>query len=76
MKRNYVFRFKDIKFVTNDDGQGEDPIAAMILSRQYGRLRLETQASSQSEAKAYIFNQLIESSGFRIKEADYDIIIT
>lgn len=73
--RTYLFRFKDIRFNT-DDGAGEDELTANLLNSRYGNTTLTIYAEEPDEALQVAIRQIKKSSGFDILDADYDIIVT
>ena len=71
----YVFRFKEIKFNTND-GSGEDDLVANLLNSRYGKSVIDVDAPSFDDALQFAINTLKKESGFDIVDVDYDLTIT
>ena len=73
--RTYIFKFKDIRFNT-DDGAGEDELTANLLNSRYGSSVLTIHAEEPDEALQAAIYQLKKSSGFDVVDADYDVSVT
>jgi hypothetical protein len=75
MKKNYIFRFKTIKFMTND-GAGDDDHVNHLLNTKFGNLVYSVRASSREEAHENAISHVFEITGFKILDADYDLTMT
>lgn len=71
----YVFKFKDVKFKT-DDGQGEDDVVANLLNSRYGKTVITIDAPSFVDALSSVIYSLKNESGFDVLDVDYDLTIT
>lgn len=75
MKNNYVFKFNEVIFDTNDGGE-EDPQVAHLLNSKFGRTEYSVRAATKEEALKSAIDHLTEVSGFKVIDADYEFIIT
>lgn len=75
MKNNYIFKFNEVVFDTNDGGE-DDPQVAHLLNAKFGKTVYNVRAESQEAALKSAIDHLTEVSGFRVIDADYDFIIT
>lgn len=75
MKRNYVFRFREITFDT-DDGHGEDEQLNQLLSSKFECTSHHVRALSKEEAFSEIVTRLTEDTGFKVLKVEYDMTMT
>jgi len=71
----YVFRFKEIKFNTND-GTGDDDLVANLLNSYYRKFVINVDAASIDDALHFAISTLKQDSGFDVLNIDYDLTIT
>lgn len=75
MKKNYVFKFREIKFMT-DDGTGDDEHVNHLLNTKFGGLTYQVRSSSQEEAFERTISHIVEVTGFNVLDADYEVSMT
>lgn len=75
MKRNYVFRFREVAFDT-DEGQGEDEELNQLLSSRFECTSYQVRATSSEEAFNEMVLRMTEDTGFKILHVEYDVTMT
>jgi hypothetical protein len=71
----YVFRFKQIKFKT-DEGMGEDALVENLLNSRYGNSVIDVDAPTFDDALQFAINLIKRESGFDVVDVDYELTMT